>query len=344
MIEALAPPTNGVVSPTLPGSDQAVSPSSRYERSRPPNIDEPDSVSLYFSDIHEMRLLTREQEIELSKQIENGVEADERLTDPKRAHNMTIRERNCLEETSREGQKAHRQLTQANLRLVISIAKRYQNQGVPFIDLIQEGSLGLMKAVDRFDYHKGYRFSTYAIWWIRQHVHKAVADQKDTIRIPVHKNDFIRRVYATAQTLESALGRKPTNQEIADEMDVKLCKVEQAHEIGSPTISLDQLVGEYKDIELGALIEDRNAPDPSSQAISNTRKSNIQAALTALRPRHARVLELRYGLNGGREHTLKEIGERFGLTRERIRQIEKEALDNLRQPHRAERLRDYLEV
>ncbi len=247
-----------------------------------------------------------------------------------------------LERVALDGDQARQHLVQANSRLVIAMAKKYMNQGVPFLDLIQEGNLGLMKAADKFDWRRGHKFSTYATWWVRQAITRALADQGRTIRVPVHMSDRIRRVYQTSRRLEQELGRDPTMAEIAAEIGLTPRKVERTIEIARRPLSLEKPVGEDQDSELGEFVEDGQNDLPAEQAALQMLREDLERVLTSLSQREARVLELRYGLADGHAYTLKEVGEKFGLTRERIRQIENEALARLREPHRAALLGDYL--
>ncbi|MEK7326294.1 MAG: RNA polymerase sigma factor RpoD, partial [Chloroflexota bacterium] len=241
-----------------------------------------------------------------------------------------------------DGKTAREHLIKANTRLVVSIAKKYMNRGVPFLDLIQEGNLGLMKAVEKFDYRRGFRFSTYATWWIRQTITRAIADQGRTIRVPVHMSDRIRRLYKVARELEQSLGRKPTPEEIAHELDVEPRKVQWMLKVSWQPLSLEQPVGEDEDDELGSFVEDDNALSPVQSAQQNLLRETVEEVLGTLPPREARILRLRFGLQNGRAYTLEEVGQKFGLTRERIRQIEGRALRRLRHPRRSRQLRDYL--
>jgi RNA polymerase primary sigma factor len=239
------------------------------------------------------------------------------------------------------GHAARAHLIKANTRLVVSIAKRYMGQGVPFLDLIQEGNLGLMKAVQKFDYRRGCKFSTYATWWIRQSITRALAEQGRVIRLPSHVGDRIRKLYRTAQSLEQDSGQKPTPKEIAAGMGLDPAKVRFLIGVSRRPLSLEKPVGEEQDSELGQFIEDEDSPTPTDEAAQQLLAEKMEEILATLKPRQARILRLRFGLQDGRAYTLKEVGEKFGLTRERIRQIEREALRRLRHPSRMRQLRDY---
>ncbi len=297
-----------------------------------------DTVGLYLREMARVPLLRNDEEVCLAKALEAGRLAQEILrndgSDPLR--------RVELEQQIEEGRAAREHLIKANTRLVVSIAKKYMGRGVPFLDLIQEGNLGLMKAVEKFDYTRGYRFSTYATWWIRQTITRAIADQGRTIRVPVHMSDRIRRLYNTARTLEQEYGRRPTPEEIADELDVEPRKVQWMLRVSWRPLSLEQPVGEEEDSELGSFIEDDAAPTPTQSAYRYLLGDKIEEMLSTLNPREARILRLRFGLVNGRSYTLEEVGQKFGLTRERIRQIEGRALRRLRHPCRSRQLRDYL--
>jgi len=298
-----------------------------------------DTVGLYLKEMSQVPLLETEEEVRLAKAIEAGRDARETLS--KNGANRAERMR--LEREMREGLAAREHLIKANTRLVVSIAKKYMGRGVPFLDLIQEGNLGLMKAVKKFDYTRGYRFSTYATWWIRQTITRSIADQGRTIRVPVHMSDRIRRLYKTARKLEQECGRQPTPEEIAEEMDMEPHKVRWMLRVSWRPMSLERPVGDDGESdELGSFIEDKTTPMPTENASHRLLAEKIQEMLTTLSPREAKILRLRFGLTDGCSHTLEEVGQRFGLTRERIRQIEGKALRRLRHPRRSRELQDYL--
>ena len=303
-------------------------------------VDSDDIISLYLREVSRIPLLTAAEEVDLSQRIERGVGARADLA--ARGGRLGEKRRAELRRSSDDGAAARRHLISANSRLVIAMAKRYMNQGVPFLDLIQEGNMGLMKAADKFDWRRGHKFSTYATWWVRQAITRALADQGRTIRVPVHMSDRIRRLYQTSRRLEQELGREPTVGELAGEMGLSARMVERTIEIARRPLSLEKPVGEDQDSELGEFVEDGEAGQPSDDAMRTLLREDIERALTSLSQREARVLELRYGLVDGHAYTLKEVGEKFGLTRERIRQIENEALEHLREPRRARQLADYL--
>jgi RNA polymerase primary sigma factor len=306
-------------------------------------IDSDDSISLYFREVGTIDLLDATQEIDLAKRIEAGRDAATAMGDGGKTNKgASERARGELLRLVSDGEMAKQELTQANSRLVISMAKRYLGQGVPFLDLIQEGNLGLMRAVEKFDWRRGNKFSTYATWWIRQSLTRGLADQGRTIRVPVHMNDRIRKVYAVAHALETELGRRPSAEEIARELDMDIEKVELALKASRRSISLEKPVGHEGESELGQFIEDETSEDPLETASLDLLRGDVEDVLQGLTAREQRVLELRYGLRGHRAYTLKEVGKIFGLTRERVRQIEKEALRKLRQPARARMLKAYL--
>ncbi|MGQ9568647.1 MAG: sigma-70 family RNA polymerase sigma factor [Anaerolineae bacterium] len=297
-----------------------------------------DPISLYFHEMGRVPLLTPEEEQELAKTLERGRRAEKRLA--KDGHDPVERER-LLEEV-RKGQEAREKLIRANTRLVVSVAKRYVGQGVPLPDLIQEGNLGLMRAVNKFDYRRGYKFSTYATWWIRQAVSRAVSDQGRTIRLPVHMGDSIRRLYRTIHQLEQEWGRPPTPEEIAEAMDLDPRRVRWMLRVSRHPLSLEQPVGEEEDSELGSFIEDDDSTPPPEAADQTLLREKLEELLDTLSPREARILRLRFGLQDGHYYTLEEVGKKFGLTRERIRQIEAQALNRLRHPRRSRQLKDFL--
>jgi RNA polymerase primary sigma factor len=303
-------------------------------------ISSDDTVGLYLKEMARVPLLTTEQEVDLAKRIERGNEAEADLA--KANGRLSPKKRAELNGYIQDARAARDHLIKANTRLVVSIAKKYMGRGVPFLDLIQEGNLGLMKAVEKFDYHRGFRFSTYATWWIRQTITRAIADQGRTIRVPVHMSDRIRRLYKIARQLEQDIGRKPTPEEIAETMDLDPRKVQWMMRVSWRPLSLETPVGEDEDTELGSFVEDDTTPTPTQTAYQNLLRDKIEEVLTTLSPREARILRLRFGLHNGRPYTLEEVGQKFGLTRERIRQIEGKALRRLRHPRRARQLRDYL--
>ncbi len=302
-------------------------------------ISSDDTVGLYLKEMSRVPLLTTEEEVELAKRLEAGVRASQELV---HLNGQNPQRRAELELIVEDGRAARDHLIKANTRLVVSIAKRYMGSGVPFLDLIQEGNLGLMKAVEKFDYTRGYRFSTYATWWIRQTITRAIADQGRTIRVPVHMSDRIRRLYKAARNLEQEHGRKPTPEEIASELDMEPRKVQWMLKVSWRPLSLERPVGEEEDSELGSFIEDDTTPTPTQSVHNNLLREEVEAVLSTLTPREARILRLRFGLQNGECYTLEEVGQKFGLTRERIRQIEGKALRRLRHPRRSRRLRSFL--
>ena len=299
----------------------------------------PDNIlSLYLKEMARVPLLTAAQEVELAKQIEQGCQAEKWLQnippDSDKAESLKAQ--------VKAGHQARQHLIKANTRLVISIAKKYKGQGIPFTDLIQEGNLGLIKAVEKFDYHRGNKFSTYATWWIRQAVTRGLADQGRTIRVPVHMSDRIRQLRRSTARLEQDLGRKPTIAELALETDTEPAKIEWMLRASQHPISLEQPIGEEQDSEFGDFIEDDEALSPPDSASHHLLREQLEDILATLTPREARIIGLRFGLLNGRSYTLDEIGKKYGLTRERIRQIESQALRKLRHPRRTRQIRDYL--
>jgi len=297
-----------------------------------------DTISLYLKEMARVPLLTPEEEMELAQRLERG----------RAARRCLARDGNDPEETERlkrgieRGEEARQHLIKANTRLVVSIAKRYLGHGVPFLDLIQEGNLGLMKAIEKFDYRRGHRLSTYATWWIRQSITRALAEQGRTIRVPVHMSDRIRKLYRIARELEQELGRRPSLEEIAEEVELEPDKVQWVLRASRRPISLERPVGEDEDNELGDFIEDEKVLAPSEAAYQHLLAETMEEVLNTLSPREARILRLRFGLQDGHSYTLEEVGQKFDLTRERIRQIEGEALRKLRHPRRSRQLRNYL--
>ena len=299
-----------------------------------------DTVGLYLKEMSRVSLLNVEEELSLAKRIEAGRDARTELND-KEAGTSEERQQE-LQALIKDGEQAWEHLIKANTRLVVSVAKKYIGRGVPFLDLIQEGNLGLMKAVEKFDYNRGFRFSTYATWWIRQAITRSIADQGRTIRIPVHMIDRIRELYKVSHELEQSLGRKPFANEIAEVMKVNIRKVQWMMRISWLPLSLESPVGDEEDSELGMFVEDDQTPSPMEVTYKSMLRDKIDEVLNTLSPREARILRLRFGLDNGRSYTLEEVGQKFGLTRERIRQIEGKALRQLRHPQKARQLKDYL--
>ncbi|MCS5696160.1 RNA polymerase primary sigma factor [Desulfofundulus australicus DSM 11792] len=298
-----------------PMDDAVIEPSAEedVDLSIPEGIAIDDPVRMYLKEIGRIPLLTPEEEIELAKRIEQGDE------------------------------EAKRRLAEANLRLVVSIAKRYVGRGMLFLDLIQEGNLGLIKAVEKFDYRKGYKFSTYATWWIRQAITRAIADQARTIRIPVHMVETINKLIRVSRQLLQELGREPTPEEIAKEMGISEEKVREIMKIAQEPVSLETPIGEEEDSHLGDFIEDQDARAPAEEASYTLLREQLEEVLKTLTDREQKVLRLRFGLDDGRARTLEEVGQKFGVTRERIRQIEAKTLRKLRHPSRSKKLKDYLD-
>ncbi|MBE2184090.1 MAG: sigma-70 family RNA polymerase sigma factor [Anaerolineae bacterium] len=301
-----------------------------------------DPVGLYFRQMAQEPLLTAQEEIELAKRIEMGKHARETIKRIRARGQYSEVWITHLEKLIYDGQAAREHLGRANTRLVVSIAKRYMGQGLPFPDLIQEGNVGLMRAVDKYDYKRGNRFSTYATWWIRQAITRALAQKTRTIRIPLHMTERIRQMYRTAQHLEQSLGRRPNPEEIALEMDLPAETIRGMMDASQHAIALERPVGDDGDSEFGDFIEDQDSPSPVESATQHLLQETIEDVLSELTPRQSHILRLRFGLGGGEPHTLEEIANKFGLSRERIRQLEKEALRRLRHPRLAHNLRDYL--
>ena len=298
-----------------------------------------DTVSLYLKQMGQVPLLKGPQEVTLARQIEEGSLARAEL---ERAQILSEEQRDELIRRIDLGEDARTKLIEANTRLVVSVAKKYLGQGVPLLDLIQEGNIGLMKAVEKFDYHRGYKFSTYATWWIRQGITRALAQQSRLIRLPVHAGDQIRKIYRVIEAVEQESGRRPTPEQIADRAGISLRKVQTLLKISRYPVSLERPVGDDGDTEFGDFIEDDDSPAPTDVAYQQLLREALESVMTALTPRETRILRLRFGLRDGRFHTLEEVGVKFGLTRERIRQIEHQALDRLRHPRRSKQLRDFM--
>ena len=304
-------------------------------------IDDP--VRMYLKEIGKVDLLTPEREIELAQAMSAGNAAKEQLEElEKMGEAVPAEVREELEKLMKDGKKAEQQLAEANLRLVVSIAKRYVGRGMLFLDLIQEGNLGLIKAVEKFDYTKGYKFSTYATWWIRQAITRAIADQARTIRIPVHMVETINKVIRVNRQLLQELGHDPTPEETAAEMGVPVEKVREILKIAQEPVSLETPIGEEEDSHLGDFLEDEGASEPSEAASFTLLKEQLVDVLSTLTPREEKVLKLRFGIEDGRTRTLEEVGKEFNVTRERIRQIEAKALRKLRHPSRSKKLKDFL--
>ncbi|MCI2105724.1 MAG: RNA polymerase sigma factor RpoD [Intestinimonas sp.] len=309
-------------------------------------IDDP--VRMYLKEIGKVNLLTPDEEISLAQNMGTGSLAREQLADVERTLkrgedvSMTPEEAKELKKLVRRGEIAKQRLAEANLRLVVSIAKRYVGRGMLFLDLIQEGNLGLIKAVEKFDYTKGYKFSTYATWWIRQAITRAIADQARTIRIPVHMVETINKVIRVSRQLLQELGHDPTPEEISTEMGIPVDKVREILKIAQEPVSLETPIGEEEDSHLGDFIPDEDASEPSEAASFTLLKEQLVDVLGTLTPREEKVLKLRFGIEDGRTRTLEEVGKEFNVTRERIRQIEAKALRKLRHPSRSKKLKDFL--
>jgi len=302
------------------------------------NIDTDDTIGLYLKEVSRVPLLTASEEVALAQRIERGRMAREELakggTTPKR--------RTELRRLIEDGWSAREHLITANSRLVISVAKKYMGRGVPFLDLIQEGNIGLIRATKKFDYRRGHKFSTYATWWIRQAVTRAIADQGRTIRVPVHMGDQINKLLRVQHQLTQRLGREPSVEELAEALDVPPKKVENMIQVARRPLSLETPTDDEEDSVLGDFIEDDEAPPPDDTATYNLLKEHLGEVLNGLPPREVRILQLRYGLLDGQAYTLEEVGRKMGVTRERVRQIEAQALSRLRHPTIRRKLRDYL--
>jgi len=308
--------------------------------SLPSSVRVDDPVRMYLKEIGRIQLLSFEQETAYAKIIIDGVQAEERKND----FNVIIsdEEMDELDRRIAKAAEAKNKLVEANLRLVVSIAKKYMNRGLQLLDLIQEGNMGLMKAVDKFDYEKGFKFSTYATWWIRQAITRAVADQARTIRIPVHMVETINKLVRIQRQLVQEFSREPTPEEVAEKMGISVEKVQQIQKIAQEPISLEAPVGEEEDSSLGDFISDTSSLDPYQYTEKDMLHRELMDALSQLTDREEQVLKMRFGLDDGRAHTLEEVGKKFNVTRERIRQIEAKALRKLKHPSRSKKLRDFL--
>lgn len=323
----------------------------KIDLSVPEGVSVEDPVRMYLKEIGKVPLLSADEEIELAQNMEDGAVAIEkinvlkgRLDGASEEEKAEIREEiKTLQRDVDKGADAKKRLAEANLRLVVSIAKRYVGRGMLFLDLIQEGNLGLIKAVEKFDYKKGYKFSTYATWWVRQAITRAIADQARTIRIPVHMVETINKLIRVSRQLLQELGREPSPEEIAKEMSMPVERVREILKISQEPVSLETPIGEEEDSHLGDFIKDDNVPVPADAAAFTLLKEQLEEVLGTLTEREQKVLTLRFGLEDGRARTLEEVGKEFNVTRERIRQIEAKALRKLRHPSRSRKLKDYLE-
>ena len=323
----------------------------KIDLSVPEGVSVEDPVRMYLKEIGKVPLLSADEEIELAQNMEDGAVAIEkinvlkgRLDGASQEEKAEIKEEiKTLQRDVDKGADAKKRLAEANLRLVVSIAKRYVGRGMLFLDLIQEGNLGLIKAVEKFDYKKGYKFSTYATWWIRQAITRAIADQARTIRIPVHMVETINKLIRVSRQLLQELGREPSPEEIAKEMSMPVDRVREILKISQEPVSLETPIGEEEDSHLGDFIKDDNVPVPADAAAFTLLKEQLEEVLGTLTEREQKVLTLRFGLEDGRARTLEEVGKEFNVTRERIRQIEAKALRKLRHPSRSRKLKDYLE-
>jgi len=330
--ELLSQPSDGDINKELEGDDNIKSPDDLV------NIDTNDTIGMYLREVSRVPLLNAEEEVDLAQRIESGRLAREELA----RGNHTSKRRIELRRLIEDGWGAREHLIKANSRLVISVAKKYMGRGVPFLDLIQEGNIGLIRATKKFEYRRGHKFSTYATWWIRQAVTRAIADQGRTIRVPVHMGDQINRLLRTQHQLTQQLGREPTVEELAQTLEVAPKKVENMIQVARRPLSLETPTDDEEDSMLGDFIEDDEAPPPDDSATLNLLKEHLGLVLDSLPPREVRILQLRYGLLDGHAYTLEEVGRKMGVTRERVRQIEAQALSRLRHPNVKRRLHDYL--
>jgi len=309
------------------------------EEENEPDFEVDDSIALYLKEISRIPLLTGREEVQLAKAIERGKKAAVRLRQANDNDEVMVRLRAAMQ----RGQEARRKLIESNFRLVVSIAKKYVGHGVPFMDLIQEGNIGLIRAVEKFEYQRGFKFSTYATWWIRQAVSRALSDQGRTIRVPVHMGERVTQLARVSRELTQKNGHTPTEEEIAAEMDVSLRLLKRIRQASQFPLSLEMEVGEEMDSTLGDFIEDEANIPPDDTTFHSLLRERMDDVLACLTAREGRVLQLRFGLHDGRTYTLEEVGRKFGVTRERIRQIEVKALSKLRHPRHSRRLRDFLD-
>jgi RNA polymerase primary sigma factor len=328
-----APKEEGPIS-----AEEEVDEEGLWEEELEAELDSDDLLSLYLKEVGRIPLLTPEEEVELARRIERGRAAERRLAQG----GLSPEERRRLEEIVADGRAAQEHLILANTRLVISVAKKYAGRGLPLSDLIQEGNIGLIRAVKKFDWRRGHKFSTYATWWIRQAVTRAIADQSRTIRVPVHMGDQINKLMRLQQQLAQELGREPTPEELAEAMGIPRARAEQLLQMARQPLSLETPTDDEEESVLGDFIEDRGTASPAEAVSQQMLREILHEALATLSPREARILQLRYGLADGRSYTLEEVGRKLGVTRERVRQIEAQALARLRHPTYARKLREFL--
>ncbi|MDF1501171.1 MAG: sigma-70 family RNA polymerase sigma factor [Anaerolineales bacterium] len=334
-IKILDDGTDGQVDPRNGDNEQT---ETEFEESLLSTVDIDDGVGIYLKEVGRVPLLTAEQEVDLAKRIERGREARESMV----IGTLSTKRKSELRHHIEDGWAAREHLITANSRLVISVAKKYMGRGVPFLDLIQEGNIGLIRAAKKFDYRRGHKFSTYATWWIRQAVTRAIADQGRTIRVPVHMGDQINRLLRVSHRLTQELGRDPSSEELAVALDVTPKKVETMIQVARRPLSLETPTDDEEDSFLGDFVPDEDAPAPAEIVTQNLLKEHLEDALATLPPREVRILQLRYGLLDGQSYTLEEVGKKMGVTRERVRQIEAQALTRLRHPTHRRQLIDYL--
>lgn len=332
---------DGEIDPDMGDGDSSLPASDMDTFNNLENISSDDTIGLYLKEMSRVPLLNVHEELDIARRVEDGRSSKKELD--RSNGGCTPEQKQTLISMVEDGVLAREHLIKANTRLVVSVAKRYVGRGVPFLDLIQEGNLGLMKAVEKFDYHRGFRFSTYATWWIRQTITRSIADQGRTIRVPVHMVDRIRQLYKLTHEMEQTLGRVPNSQELAEKLSLTSDKIEWMLQVSWLPLSLESPINDdEEDSELGQFVEDQLTPTPVESTYSKLLREKIEEVLDTLPPREARILRLRFGLENGHNYTLEEVGEKFGLTRERIRQIESKALRRLRHPRRSRQLREYL--